>query len=238
MSCRNTTSIAVPVVVRRRRRSSLLAMPGMRSTPPDMSIPECPPIDIDGSSAIHTMCLPVGQRGHLPQPEPALHAADLLVLRRLDVVGELLQRRVGGVVPLPRRHLDGLAVVHGHVLGEPDVDGVLGRRRRRPDERPGHHGDHQDRHHGQAEHGHRPPGRPARLRPLRGDLVAGVGAHRPRMPVTGPARVRVRARPERRRPARPATRPGCRGSPGTRSGCSPRTDGGLGWNGGGLSWSK
>ena len=56
-----------------------------------------------------------------PQLQPPLHAADLPGLGALDVVGQLAQLGVGRVVALPRRHLDGLLVVHAHVLQEPDV---------------------------------------------------------------------------------------------------------------------
>ena len=128
ISCRNSTSSCGPVAARSAASSSVLAIPGMVATPTR----RCACRRGRGRRRVgHPGHVPAArQRGRAPELQPALHAADLGGLGGLDVGGELPQHRVGGVVALPGRHLDGLLVVHGHVLREPDVDGVPARGRR------------------------------------------------------------------------------------------------------------
>lgn len=61
-------------------------------------------------------------RGVAPEGQPALHAADLVRLRRPDVERQSADGGVLAAVEGGVRHLDALQVVERHVPGEPDVD--------------------------------------------------------------------------------------------------------------------
>ena len=227
ISCRKSTSSWGPLAARRLLRSAVLAIPGIVATPAPGVIGVPWPSCIAVGSVIHLMCAADRQRAGPPQLEPALHAADLRGLGGLDVGGELLEGRVRGVIPLPGGHLHRLLVVHGHVLGEPDVHRVGGRYR------------------GAVEPGSpssRPPAAPSSSRPSARPAATKIRTQRGR---AAPGRRRTVAggdEPDsglQTRIGRHHCPSGVTPVPGEVSGTEPGVPGaGAGANGGGLAWEK